>query len=203
MRVVTAAFAIAISFIVLLGFFLPIPVLMSLRNVLTDWAVVISAVAVLVGIFNLVAVHFEKIRARQKGSVLGLILVVSLLGTFGYGLVFGVQDPLMQMAMDAVIVPVEASLMAILVITLVYASIRLLRQRRDVTTILFLVAAVLLLIAIMPKPFDNSLFDGLILDLTGVLSRGGARGLLIGIALGTILTGLRVMFGVDRPYGGN
>jgi hypothetical protein len=26
---------------------------------------------------------------------------------------------------------------------------------------------------------------------------------LIGIALGTLLTGLRVLFGVDRPYGGN
>ena len=35
-----------------------------------------------------------------------------------------------------------------------------------------------------------------------MLSRGGARGLLIGIALGTLLTGLRVLFGVDRPYGG-
>jgi len=26
---------------------------------------------------------------------------------------------------------------------------------------------------------------------------------LIGIALGTLLTGLRVLFGADRPYGGN
>jgi prolyl-tRNA editing enzyme YbaK/EbsC (Cys-tRNA(Pro) deacylase) len=36
-----------------------------------------------------------------------------------------------------------------------------------------------------------------------MFSSGGARGLLIGIALGTLLTGLRVLFGVDRPYGGN
>jgi hypothetical protein len=35
-----------------------------------------------------------------------------------------------------------------------------------------------------------------------VFSTGGARGLLIGIALGVLLTGLRVIFGVDRPYGG-
>lgn len=109
----------------------------------------------------------------------------------------------MQIAVDAVIVPVEAALMAILAVTLVYASIRLLRQRQDVTTVLFLAVAVLLLIAIMPKPFDNSLVDGFIVDLTGMFSRGGARGLLIGIALGTLLTGLRILFGVDRPYGGN
>ncbi len=203
MRIITAAFAIAISFIVLLGFFLPIPVLMSLRAVLTDWAVVIGGIAVLVGIFNLVAVQMEKVRMRQKGSVLGAILVLSLLGTFGFGVMFGVDDPLMQFAVDAVIVPVEGALMAILAITLVYASIRLLRQRRDLTTILFLLVAILFLVAIMPKPFDNSAIDQFILYLAGVFSRGGARGLLIGIALGTLLTGLRVLFGVDRPYGGN
>ncbi|WKZ43127.1 MAG: hypothetical protein QY302_13580 [Anaerolineales bacterium] len=203
MRVVTAALAIAASLIVLLGFFLPVPLLINLRAVLTDWAVVIGAIALLVGIFNLVAVQLEKIRMRQKGSVLGVILILSLLGTFGYGLAFGVEDPFMQFAMDAVIVPVEAALMAILAITLVYACIRLFRQRLDWTTVLFLLSAVLLLIAIMPKPFDNSLIDGLIVNFTGMLSRGGARGLLIGIALGTLLTGLRILFGIDRPYGGN
>lgn len=203
MRVFTAAFAIAIGLIVLLGFFFPIPVLMQLRLILTDWAVVIGAIAILVGIFNLVSVQMEKIRKRQKGSSYGVILLLSLIGTFIFGVAFGVESPLMQMAVDAVIVPVEAALMAILAITLVYASIRLLRQRQDPTTVLFLLVAVLLLFAIMPKPFDNSLLDGLIIDLTGTFSRGGARGLLIGIALGTLLTGLRVLFGVDRPYGGN
>lgn len=93
MRLVTAAIAIAIGLIVLLGFFFPIPSLMQLRLILTDWAVVIGAIAVLVGIFNLVSVQMEKIRLRQKGSVYGLILVFSLLGTFAYGVVFGVEAP--------------------------------------------------------------------------------------------------------------
>lgn len=203
MRVFTAAFAIAIGLIVLLGFFFPIPVLMQLRLILTDWAVVIGAIAILVGIFNLVSVHMEKIRMRQKGSSYGVILVLSLIGTFIIGVAFGVESPFMQLAVDAVIVPVEAALMAILAITFVYAGIRLLRQRQDLTTMLFLVVAVLLLVAIMPKPFDNSAIDQFIIYLTGMFSRGGARGLLIGIALGTLLTGLRVLFGVDRPYGGN
>jgi hypothetical protein len=32
---------------------------------------------------------------------------------------------------------------------------------------------------------------------------GGARGILIGVSLGILTTGLRVLFGTDRPYGGN
>jgi hypothetical protein len=38
--------------------------------------------------------------------------------------------------------------------------------------------------------------------VTQIWALGGARGILIGVALGTITTGLRVLFGVDRPYGG-
>jgi hypothetical protein len=30
----------------------------------------------------------------------------------------------------------------------------------------------------------------------------GARGVLLGVALGAIATGLRILMGVDRPYGG-
>jgi hypothetical protein len=88
-------------------------------------------------------------------------------------------------------------------VTLVYASIRLLRRRVDVMSVIFLVVAVLFLFAIMPTPFGQIPGGQIILNLTGMISRGGARGLLIGIALGTLLTGLRVLFGIDRPYGGN
>jgi hypothetical protein len=89
---------------------------------------------------------------------------------------------------------------------LIYATIRLLRRRVDVMSVLFLIVAVIFLILMMPTPFGPILGDGgtqLAVDFLGMLSGGGARGLLIGIALGTLLTGLRVLFGVDRPYGGN
>ena len=58
MRVVTAAFAIAAGLIVLLGYFFP-GQLGSLQVLLLDWAVIIAGMAVLVGIFNLAAVHME------------------------------------------------------------------------------------------------------------------------------------------------
>ena len=93
--------------------------------------------------------------------------------------------------------------MAILAVTLIYASIRLLRRRVDVMSVVFLIVAVIFLIVIMPTPFGPIPGDLQIVQFIGMFSRGGARGLLIGIALGTLLTGLRVLFGTDRPYGGN
>lgn len=203
MRVFTAVFAIASGVIVLLGYFFPIAQLDQLRLQLIDWAIIIAGMAVLIGIYSLVAVQMEKIRTRQKGSLYGILLILSLILTFGLGLVLGPDDPLMRLAVDAVIVPVEASLMAILAVTLIYASIRLFRRRVDLTTVLFLFTAVLFLVAIMPTPFGPIPGDWIILQFGGMLSRGGMRGLLLGIALGTLLTGLRVLFGIDRPYGGN
>jgi hypothetical protein len=203
MRVITAVFAIASGVIVLLGYFFPIVVLDQLRLMLTDWAIILAGFSVLIGIYNLVAVHMEKIRLRQKGSMYGALLVVSLILTFGFGLLVGPDDPLMRVAVDAVIFPVEAALMAVLAVTLVYASIRLLRRRMDAMTVIFLIAAVLFLLAVMPTPFGPVPGNWLVLDFAGMFSRAGARGLLIGVALGTLLTGLRVLFGIDRPYGGN
>jgi len=43
----------------------------------------------------------------------------------------------------------------------------------------------------------------IVLLLSKYFATAGARGILIGIALGALTTGLRVLFGVDRPYGGN
>lgn len=202
MRVVTAAFAIATGLIVLLGYFFP-EQLELLRLQLLDWGVVIAGMAVLIGIFNLVAVQMEKFRSGQKGSLYGLLLILSLFITFAAGVALGPDHQYMRLTMDAIIVPVEASLMAILAITLVYASIRLLRRRVDVMSIVFLVVAVLFLVLMMPTPLGPIPGDQTMLRFLSMFSTGGARGLLIGIALGTLLTGLRVLFGVDRPYGGN
>ncbi len=201
--VLSAIFAISAGVFVLLGYFLPVAPFPQLRGLLVDWAVIIGGMAALVGIFNLIAVQMERIRTRQKGSAYGALLVLALIVTFGLGLVYGPEFPLMKFAVDAVIVPVEATLMAVLAVTLIYASVRLLRRRVDVMSVLFLLVALMTLLLLMPTPIGPFPGDQFFLQVIGMFSRGGARGLLIGIALGTLLTGLRVLFGADRPYGGN
>ncbi|HEU0293776.1 MAG TPA: hypothetical protein VFR47_13630 [Anaerolineales bacterium] len=206
MSYVAAAIAILSGLIVLLGYLYPLDALIRSRGMLTNWAVIVAAMAVLVAVVHLVLVHMDKIRRREKNSIYGVVLVASLLVTVLIGISgerLGMAGPFMRFAVDAIIVPVEGSLMAILAVTLVYASIRLLRRRADVMTVIFLVVAVLFLIAVMPTPVGPMPGDFLLLQSLRLFSDGGARGLLIGIALGTLLTSLRVLFGIDRPYGGS
>lgn len=198
------AIAIAFGLLVLLGYFVPVLAFQLIRQEIILWAVILAAFAVLAGIANLLAVHLEKINRRQKGYYYSLLLVISLAITAIVGLVAGPQNPSLRRWVGAVIIPVEAGLMATLAVTLVYASIRLLRRRLDMMTVIFIVTALLVLLGLVPLPFaEIGILNYIIRPfIAHVPALAGARGLLIGVALGTLLTGLRILFGADRPYGG-
>lgn len=203
MRVVTAVVAIAAGLLVLIGYFVPVEPLGQFRLLLVQWATILAAVAILVGIFNLFGVHWQKIRTRQKNAVYSILLVFALFATFVLGVV-GTDNPVLSFVLDTIIVPAEAALMALLAVTLVYASARLLRRRVDVMSFIFLTFAILTLLLVTPLPFGKipgaDFVRGIIVNFFAI---AGARGILIGVALGALTTGLRVLFGIDRPYGGN
>ena len=98
----------------------------------------------------------------------------------------------------------EVSLLAVLAIILVYAGARLLARRPHWSTILFLVTVLLVLLGSVPLLFIGEVapLSAVRSWLTQVPAVAGARGLLLGVALGTVATGLRILIGVDRPYGG-
>ena len=195
--------------VVLAGYFVRLPLLVKASSALLNWAILLAAFAVLLGIFNLLAVNFTKITRKQKGVFNHVILIVAMLVTFVVGILipfFPKASPAFEFIFRTFQLPVEASLMATLAVTLTLASIRLLRRRLSIFAVIFLSTAVLILLGTAPLPFlgDTPIVsDALRPFVAQVLAAGGARGILIGVALGALVTGLRVLFGVDRPYGGS
>ena len=202
MRIVTAIIAITVGVLILLGYFLPQA--QGFQIILLNWAIVLTAFAALVGLMNLLVVHFEKVRKNEKGGVYSALLIFAMLGTFLLGVVLGPQHDAMKVVLNGIIVPVEAALLGLLTISLLYAAIRLLRRRVDVMSITFIVVAALIFIGSATLPFGDMPVLGTLVRpwVTQVWALGGARGILIGVALGALTTGLRVLFGADRPYGG-
>ncbi len=198
------AIAIAVGLLVLMGYFLPNDTLIGVRIIIIQWAVILAGAAVFVGVINLLSVHLKKIQRKEKGQVYSLLLMASLLITLVLGMILGTDTPIMQNIFNAVILPVESSLLAIMAVTLIYAGIRLLRHRNDLMAMIFLVFALIAMLGAAPLPFFEIPFmDDLIRPwVVGVLATSGARGILLGVALGTFLTGLRILIGADRPYGG-
>jgi hypothetical protein len=202
MRVFTASTAIAAGILILGGYFFP--ALSGMQTLLLNWAIILTGVAALAGIFNLTSVHVGKVRRGEKGGIYSALLVISLIATFFLGIILRPEHSAMKSVMNGIIIPSEAALLGILTISLLYAAIRLLRRRVDVMSIFFLLTAVLLLFGSATLPFgDIPLFGTLARWVTQVWALGGVRGILIGVALGALTTGLRVLFGADRPYGGS
>ena len=201
--VINTAIAMGFGIIVLLGSFLTnVPVLVVSRQVLLEWSVLLAGIAVIIGVGNLFSVHFQKITQRKPGALYSLVLLVFFMSTLL--LILGAETKaylateLQNIFLNGIMVPTEISLMALLAVTLLYSGVRMLRWRIDLKTILFLTTAVLILISTGPLTSQIP-WVGQVLQ---VLSTGGARGLLIGVALGTLITGLRILLGADRPYGG-
>jgi hypothetical protein len=204
-RILAAVIAIASGILVLAGYF--VPALEGLQATLLNWAIILTGMAAVIGVFNLVSVHGEKLRTQAKGSIYSGFLLISLIATFifvGVYLAFVPNPDAVQALVSGVIVPAEAALMAIISVSLIYAAMHMLRQRVSAMNIVFLSVAVLVLIGTLTLPFGQIpiLGDTLRPWLSYVLALGGARGILIGVALGSLTTALRVLMAIDRPYGG-
>lgn len=205
---VSAAIAIGVGIVVLAGYF--IPAITNIRFALLRTGLVLAAVALLVGIINLLSVHFNKMGSDNENSGYSLILVIALLLTLVVGIIDMVQSymlgqPNFQMTnwiFTYIQLPIETSLLAVIAVSLTYAAASILRKRMDLFSITFFLVILLVLLGSFSIPPATLPFLHVIRDwIIRVPALGGARGLLIGIALGTITTGIRILMGTDRPYG--
>lgn len=200
--------AILAGLVVLAGYFVQLGFINNARRTLIEWAILLTAFAVIVGIINLLIVHIKRAAKKEKGTLYSIIVVASLFITFLLGVLspyFEKITPAFVFTFQAIQLPIEASLMSLLAVTLTYGCIRLLRHRMSSFSLIFLITSVLMLIGLAPLPFIGELpffSDTLRPFVTQVLAVSGARGILIGVALGALTTGLRVLAGIYRPYEG-
>lgn len=201
---VYTAIAIGVGIVVLLGYFLQFDLLVNLRIVLLEWATILVATALLIGVVNLFIVHWRKSTTDQPNRVNSIALLAGLTITLGVAGWFGPTDQYSLWIFNYILIPIEASLMGILAVVLIYAGVRLLRRKPNLLSIVFIATAVVILL--MSGPLFGIDIPGLAelrIWIGKVPAVAGARGILLGVSLGIIAAGLRILMGADRPYGGN
>ena len=213
---ISVALAIGVGVVVLLGYFFGSSsegertLLGVVRDYFLQGAIVVAGVAVLVGIANLIKVHVEKIR-NNKTEGYSIALLVALFITLSVGAYdmirtytqgdFNLQRT--QWIFEHIQLPIETSLMAVLAVSLTFAAARLLGRRLNFLSATFVGVVLILLLGSMPQIAERlPIIGDLRTWIVQVPAVGGARGILLGVALGTIATGLRILMGSDRPYGG-
>ncbi len=191
------AVAIGVGLIVLLDVFVSNPFLDPIGEAFRQWTIVLTAFALLLGLFNVALVHVTRIIRRDEPGA-GYSLVV--LATAGIvtlvGLAAGLPSGAMTWIFDNLYLPLQGAFFALVAFFLATAAYRALRAR-SVETTLMLIAALIVLLGQIPL---LPIFAGARDWVLTVPSEAGVRGILLGVALGTLATGLRLIAGIDRPY---
>lgn len=197
MEWIPTAVTIAVGLVILLDFFLTHPLLDRIGVAFREWTIILMAFAMLLGLANLLLVHLLRVVRRSEPGT-GYSAIVLLTSTFviAIGLLFGLPSAPMAWLFDNVYVPLQGAFFALVAFFLATAAYRALRAQ-NVETTLMLIAALIVFLGQMP--LLNALGDVKEWVLR-VPSEAGVRGILLGVALGTIATGLRLIVGIDRPY---
>lgn len=186
--------AVVFGVLTLVGMLLVPP----LGQMILGWATLLAAFALLLGLGNLFLVHLKRaIRANPYSLLLilsmGIVFLAGIADLLGF-----TETDLSQQLFEWLQRPLESAFSSLLAFFLVFAGFRLLQRRRNGWSILFLVTVIVLLLPV-PGAAAN-LFTVLRNLISDLFVTAGLRGLLIGIALGTITLSLRLLVGSERPY---
>lgn len=168
-------------------------------------AVITLGLALLVGILNLIYVNAYRVIKGQ--TPLARLNSIIILISFVLGLIIPalvargeLEAAWNTLLLENVQTSIESALAALLFFALVYGAFRLLSKSVSLPKLLFLLTVEIVLIGALPldglaplRQFSDWLIN--------VPVNAGARGILLGIGLATLLTGMRVLIGQDRTYG--
>jgi hypothetical protein len=172
----------------------------ALSTLLLEWAAFLAAAALVAGILNLLGIH---LRRTAGGNIYSLVLVLGMLLVFGLAVsdALGLTNNGVSTVFNVVQAPLEAALASLLAFFLLFGGIRLWQRQRSGWSFLFLLAVLFLLVAQSPLPASIEQLVGPVRAfIVDILVTPGLRGLLLGIALGTITLSLRLLAGLERPY---
>lgn len=197
MRWIAPAVAIAVGFIMLVDVFIANPLLDALGSAFREWTIILTAFGLLLGLYNLLTVHLTRVvRRHEPGAGYSIIVLLTFVIVVIAGMWFGLPSAEMQWVFNYLYVPLQGTFFALVAFLLAAAAYRALRAR-SIETLLMLAAALIVFLGQMPLSGGLAGVRQWILD---VPSTAGVRGVLLGVGLGAMATGLRLIVGLDRPY---
>jgi hypothetical protein len=188
-----------------------IPALAGWRVPMIGIAVIVAGVAIVMGFVHLIYIHIHRVRRGGVNAIFSVVLIAAAIITL-IVLFISIVPPgnpaLSRFIFDNIIVSTQSALGALLAVFLALAALRMLRRKRSVSAVWFLLSAVVVLITQIQLPVwigadgkPNALGQVFLSarQVLDALTTGGMRGLLIGVGLGTLATAFRVLFFIDRP----
>jgi hypothetical protein len=195
-------------------FFVPHAVGTKGYELLLEWARIIGAFALVLGLGSLFRTHWDKIRQRRRGEwPYSIVTLASFVLMVWAGLVYGngegsvgtrlltvEEGTLFQWLFDNVEVPLDATMFALLSFFIASAAYRTFRARNLEATLLLITAVIVMLGRVPLGEMMHERMPGLYEWIMQYPAVAGKRGILFGVALGSIATSLRIILGIERSH---
>jgi hypothetical protein len=190
----------------LVAFFVPHPQVRNLYEDMQNWAIVVVGCTYVLGVANLLRINLRQISRRERDWPFKLVLIAGLLVTMAVGFSewthYTDVDARFQWIYTTFYSPMTATMFSLLAFFIASAAFRAFRIR-SVEAMLLAIAAFILMLGRVPlgsaiHPAIPAAADWLM----EIPQNAAKRGILIGAALGVMATGIRVILGLEKTYGG-
>jgi cation transport ATPase len=195
------------ALLIVVSFFIPHDPFSGLQTVFLQWFSIIAGFSMIIGLISLSKRHANKITRRASGFGYSVILMIAMVVTLFLGFHSGIvyEDPFSPNApfmwyYNYMFVPLSATMFSLLAFFIASAAYRAFRAKTLDATLLLLAGA---LVMIGRVPLGNLMWDKFPIIAEWIMQipqMSAKRGILIGIALGMIVTSLRIMLGIERTY---
>ncbi|WP_352429667.1 hypothetical protein [Thermoflexus sp.] len=175
----------------------------SFRQGITELGSALVAYAALVGFVYFLGGHLRRVVDQKAGWPYSLVALTAALALLALStLEGGPHGAWFNWIYRHGLLPLEASLGALLPFFMLWALWRLMRARRSVYGLLFIAGV---LAALLMNTGGTSLpdrFGPLGAAVLQPLITGGVRGILLGVAVGALVLVVRALLGLERPFRG-
>ncbi len=179
-----------------------IPAALPAYDRVNDYLQIVYAFSIVLGVASVVHRHGGRLRKRRKDWAYSAAALASMVLMLAAGFLGGRgQQSLFQQLFNAILLPVQSTMFALLAFYLASAAFRAFRTRSTDATVL-LVAAVIVMIGRLDDGQAMKIPDvsRWILNAPNLVAK---RAILIGVGLGMASTALKVVLGIERSYLGS
>ena len=169
-----------------------------------NWGTVVSAFAMGLAAANLIVVHGRRIQQKHPDAWMSVLLFVGmvLMIVTGFSAKGTAAEAVYSFLFDGLYLPLGTAMFSLMIFFIASAARRAFRAR-NIDAAFLLVSGIIVMIGNAPlgRPI-SPWFPKATTWLMNFPNVAGNRAIMMGAALGMVLTGFRVITGLDRSYFG-
>jgi len=191
-----------VSLFMVIQYFVPLDSWAWMYQYLIDWTIIIGVFALLLGIWSLLRVNYEKIQRKSENwqysivTLLGLFIMIIVGFVPGWG---NLENYTYQHLFYYVLVPIQATMFSLLAFFIASAAFRAFRARSALASLL-LFSGLIIMIRFVPMGPLSEPISEIATWILQVPNLAAKRAIIIGIGLGAAATALKIMLGIERAY---